>query len=137
MARLAIFTNDREKWVPFDEDTEVLIRFIGKEELTAINRKAEKAAKLAGGDSSEIFNRFLAEKSVLGWRNVSDHNDPGIEIPDPNNDRVWIKWPFTPENRNYLMKKSIPFSTFVNATCTNDKTFIEDDEVPGDDQKND
>lgn len=127
MAELGIFDEEQIRFIQFDEDTEVQIRFIGKEDLTAINRKAEKAARLSGSDDRAIFNQFLAEKCVLGWRNKFNHEHPGIIV---NKQPL----PFSPENRAMLMKRSIEFSSFVNSTCTNSRLFLEDQ---GEDQKND
>lgn len=119
MAELGIFDEEKIRWMQFDEDTEIQIRCIGKESLTAISRKSEKAARLSGSDSGDIFNQILGEKAVLGWRNIFNHEHPGLVLQKQ-------PLPFSEQNRNMLMKKSIEFSSFVNSNCTNSRLFLEE-----------
>jgi hypothetical protein len=130
MGKLGIFDEEQTKWIQFDEDTEIKVRFMGREDLSALYNKSEKAARLSGGDSTNIFNLNLAEKCVLGWRNVYDHNHPGIIV---NNSPV----AFNPQNRSMLMKRSTEFATFINTTCKDSRLFLEDEIVDkAEDQKN-
>lgn len=125
MAELGIFSEEKQKWIQFDEDTEVLVRFINKELMVKLRKKAEKASRLSGSDLSDITNRNLGEQAVLGWRNITDHNDPGLRV---NKQPL----PFTPDNRDMLMKKSLEFSNFVNETAISSRVFLEDEENIGD-----
>lgn len=119
MAKIGIFDKQKQQWVQIDEDTEVLIRFVDKEELNALNRKADKTARLAKGDVSVIGNRLLGEVAVFGWRKMSDHNHPGLLDAKGN------PIPFTDENRNMLMKRCREFSNFVNETAIDSAVFLE------------
>jgi len=58
MADLAVFEEGErvQRWIQFDEDTEVLLEFLPKQELKAELRKAEKTAKLSGGNVNDILN---------------------------------------------------------------------------------
>lgn len=119
MAKIGIFDEQKQQWVQIDEDTEVLIRFVDKEELNALNRKADKTARLTKGDVSVIGNRLLGEVAVFGWRKLSDHNHPGLLDAKGN------PIPFTAENRNMLMKRCREFSNFVNETAIDSSVFLE------------
>lgn len=121
MGKLGIFDEDQFRWVQFDEDTEIRLKYINKEELTKINSKAEKAARLTGTDEREVFNRLLAERAVHGWRHVDNHDHSGLIVRGE-------QLPFNDTNRNMLMKKSIEFSSFVNGNCTNSRLFLDDDQ---------
>ena len=122
MADLGIFDDVQEKWVQFDEDTEVLIRFVDRETLDRITRKSDKAARMSGSDDRKIFNKLLAEAAVHGWRNIDNHDHPGLRV----NRQPLL---FTPENRDMLMKRSNEFAGFVNTTCINSRLYLEEDEA--------
>lgn len=119
MAKIGIFAEQKQQWVQIDEDTEVLIRFVDKEELHALNRKADKTARLTKGDVSVIGTRLLGEVAVFGWRKINDHNHPGLLDAKGN------PIPFTAENRNMLMKRCREFSNFVNETAIDSSVFLE------------
>jgi len=121
MGEIGIFDDERKKWIQFDEDTEVLIRFIDRRELRKIQSKAEKTARLTGADADEIANRYLGRSAVLGWRKINDHSHPGLMIQGR-------PLPYTPENVDMLMTRSLEFSKFVNEHCVNSKIFLQEDE---------
>lgn len=121
MADLGIFDEPTHKWIQYDEDTEVQVRHIGKEELRKINLKAAKTAKLTGVDSVAINNKMVGRAAVLGWRKINDHNHPGLTMKRQ-------PLPFTPENIDMLMRRSLEFSNFVNENCLDSKLFLDADE---------
>lgn len=121
MGKLGIFDDERKRWIQFDEDTEVLIRFAGKEELRRIFKKAEKTAKLTGADSMDLSNRELGRLCVMGWRKIGDDNHPGLIVQGK-------PLPFTPENIDFLMKHSLEFSRFVNENGIDSRQFLESEE---------
>ncbi|WP_027715821.1 hypothetical protein [Desulfuromonas sp. TF] len=122
MARLGLFINQKpEKAIQFDEDTEVLIAFVGKQELQEIQRKADKAARLGGADPKDFFNLKLAERAVKGWRKIGAPDHPGLIVGGE-------PFPFTEENRALLMKHSLDFCAFVNAHAVEAKEFLDDDQ---------
>jgi hypothetical protein len=118
MAKLGIFTSERKKWIQYDEDTEVLICFIGKQELNEIGNKARKQAKLSNIEVGPIINQRLGKAAVLGWRKLGDPSHPGFVVNDQ-------PLPFTPENVSMLMAKSLNFSNFVNENAINENEFLD------------
>lgn len=119
MAKIGIFNEAPQKYIQFDEDTEVLIRFVDKEELAGLIRKANEVAQKVKTPQNMAYDMFLGKKAVLGWRNIKDHNHPGLLLPggEPIS--------FTPENRNMLMTRSRDFSEFVFQKSTNSALFLE------------
>lgn len=115
MAEIGVFDGERKKWIPFDEDTEVLVKLVTKEELRAI---ANKSAKM-GQKSAEAADKLLGRAAVLGWRKFDDPTHPGLVVGGQPLE-------FTPENIDMLMTRSIEFSRFVNEYAVNEKAFIGD-----------
>ncbi len=121
MGKLGIFDEERSKWIQFDEDAEVLVGFISKEELDKLSTKASKAARLSGQNEKEVFNRMLGRSAVQGWRKVDDYNHPGLIVKGQ-------PLSFTPENVDMLMKRSLEFSAFINENAINSKLFLDEEE---------
>lgn len=119
MARVAIFQGDKKRWAQYDQDTEVLMRYIGKKELSEISQKAQKAARLSDADVKELFNLRLGRAAVLGWRKIEDHDHPGLVLGD-------APLPFTPQNLDLLMEHSLEFSGFVNVAAIDAKSFLDE-----------
>ena len=124
MARVAIFEDDevRQKWFQYDEDTEVLISYIGRQDLQKINNKASKAGKLTGTAHTDYFNCLVGRKAVKGWRKAKDHDHPGLIVK-------YQPFPYTQENLDLLMTRSLEFSRFVNDRCTDAELFDLEDEA--------
>jgi len=121
MARALIFDEPKQKWVQFDEDTEILINFIDKVKLGEMMKKAGKRARLSGGDADVILNQITGEETVLGWRNINDHTHPGFVDQQGN------PLPFAAKNRDLFMRKWREFSNFVNETAVDSKLFAEEE----------
>lgn len=121
MGRLGIFDEEMTRWIQFDEDTEVFIRFVGKEDLRKIFKKAERTAKLTGADSTELSNRELGRLCVMGWRKIDEHDHPGLIIKGK-------PLQFSPDNIDMLMKRSLDFSRFVNENAIDSRLFLEEEE---------
>lgn len=119
MARVGLFDGEQQQWIQFDEDTEVLLGFVDKEELNKLNRLADKQARLTKGDVVVIGNRLLGERAVFGWRKCSNHNHPGLMTA------AGAPIPFSVENRNMLMKSCREFSNFVNENAIDSSVFLE------------
>lgn len=120
MAKLGLFNDAQQRWFRFDVDTEVLIRFLSREELTAIIKKAAKRAKLSGADSDQLANIMTGKAAVLGWRKITNQDHPGFL------DGQGAPIPFTPENRDLLMRRCREFSNFVNETAIDSAGFLAD-----------
>ena len=128
MGKLGIFEDERKRWIQFDEDTEVRIRFIGREELRKLQIKAEKTASLSGGDARDILCQHLGKASVLGWRKMDDHNHPGLTVAGEPLE-------YSPENVDMLMGKSQEFFRFVDTNSINSRIFL-DEAMEAEDSKN-
>lgn len=118
MAKIGVFNEAPQKYIQFDEDTEILLRYVDKEELAGLIRKANEISQKLKTQQNMAYDMFLGKKAVLGWRNIKDHNHPGLLLPggEPIS--------FTPENRNMLMTKSRDFSEFVFQKCTDASLFL-------------
>lgn len=123
MARLGVFSDKPRKWFPFDEDTEVNIEFLSKDRILEIQKRAAKQAKLSGGDLEILTNKLIGEATVKGWRKASDHNHPGLL------DAAGNSIPFTPENRDMLMKCCREFSNFVNDASIDSHGFLAEEDT--------
>ncbi len=122
MARIGLFNAEQTRWLRFDSDTEICIRFLNKEDLTEITKKAIKRAKMTGADHDRVSNQLVGAAAVKGWRNAKNHNHPGLL----NADGAPI--PFTDENRDMLMRYCREFSNFVNDAAIDSKRFLEQEE---------
>jgi hypothetical protein len=116
MAEIGLYEEGRRKWLPYDEDTEVCIELLSKEQVRQINQKAAKAGKRAG----EMGDKLLGRAAVKGWRKTDDHEHPGFMVKG-------IPFQFDQENLDTLMTRNTDFSAFVNKNCLNEDAFIEED----------
>lgn len=128
MAQIGIFEKAPQKWIQYDEDTEVLLEYVDKEALTKLMKQANEAAQKLKMPQGTVYDMFLGKKAVHGWRNIKDHSHPGLLLPNLQ------PIAHTPENRNLLMTKSRDFSEFVFQKSTNATIFLEvdPDEPPAD-----
>ena len=116
MGELDIFDVAPEKFFSFDDDSEVLIQYQGKEVLSKIGTKAAEIERKTGASASVLMNKLTGRVAVKGWRKKADHKHPGLTIGGQ-------PLPFTPQNVDVLMTKSIDFSNFVNQKCIDSKAF--------------
>lgn len=122
MAELDIFDVAPEKYFPYDDDSEVLIQYQGKEVLSSIVRKAEEIERKTRVPAKDIANKLTGRKAVKHWRKTTDHEHPGLTIGGKAVE-------FTPANIDMLMTKSIDFSNFVNQKCIDSRAFRDNVDV--------
>lgn len=122
MAKIAMFDDEQRRWLRFDEDTELLIRYLDKAAGLELSKKADKISARTGMPHIECWNRLLAETCLLGWRKTDDHDHPGLTTPNG------VPIPFTPENRDRLMKGCREISLFVSENAINAGVFLERDQ---------
>ena len=122
MASIDVFNGDQEKYIQFDSDTEVLIAYLDKSDVGEIRKKAKKLASKSNMEYEEAFNFLLGKRAVKGWRKVKDHKHPGLIF---NNK----PFPFNEDNRDFLMRKSIDFASFVNGNTVDPEPFREEEEA--------
>lgn len=102
-----------EVWMPFDEDTEVLIAYQSGDALRDIRRQATSISWDRGHQKEEKYdngvgNRLLGRAAVKAWRPL-----PGEKGFTLNGE----PYPYSPDNCDFLMDKFTDFSNFVNAVC--------------------
>jgi hypothetical protein len=122
MARVGIFTSAPRKYFKYDSDTEVQLEYIDKKTLDKVIKQANEAAQKVKTPQGMVYDMFLGKKAVHGWRKMTDHDHPGLLLPDGT------QIPFIPANRNMMMTDSRDFSEFVFRNATNAAAFL--DETP-------
>ncbi|MBA4395705.1 MAG: hypothetical protein C0407_19300, partial [Desulfobacca sp.] len=95
--------------------------YVTRQDLRKINSKSSKASRLAKEDMSDYSNCLLGRAAVLGWRKVDDHDHPGLIVKGR-------PFPFSQDNLDILMTKSLDFSKFVNDVCVDAEMFDLEDE---------
>ena len=108
-----------EAWVPFGDDTEILISHVSRDELQKIAKIATKTTyknhqKTEEPDPAEA-DRLLGRRAVKGWQKRGD----GEGFTDNGQ-----PFPYTPENTDLLMAKWNAFARFVNDTCIDLETLV-------------
>jgi hypothetical protein len=119
MAKVAIFTEKQSKHIQFDEDTEVLITYLDKPAALELNKDVDKICKRTGSDWTNIWNQKLGEATIKGWRNINNHDHPGLTLPDGT------PIAYNDTNRDMMMKNCREFSIFINETAVDGKAFLE------------
>jgi hypothetical protein len=89
--------------IPFIEDSEVLIRYVSREELQEIKRNATKISWDRKNEPSEEFDSLRADlllgrAAVRGWKGLTMNGE---------------EFPYSPENCDLLMRKWTEFAKFV------------------------
>ncbi|GAB4389047.1 MAG: hypothetical protein Kow0025_12030 [Thermodesulfovibrionales bacterium] len=98
--------DDFTAWVPF-LDAEVLIRYVGAEELRAIQARAttrawdRKSRPVETLDWAEA-NRLLGRAAVRGWKGITSGGE---------------EFPYSEENCDFLMARWHEFARFVGEAC--------------------
>lgn len=129
MADIDVFGEEKEKFVQFDDDTEVLLVYLDKSAVGEIRKRAKKLDSKSNMEYDAAFNYLLGKAAVKGWRKIKDHKHPGL---------IFNKkpFPFNEDNRDFLMRKSIDFASFVNGNTVDPEPFREEEEA-NKDTKND
>lgn len=118
MAEIAIFPGTtKQRWVPYDGDTEVLIRLVDKARLDEISRVARREAELTGADRDVVVNRNFGREACRGWRKIEDHDHPGLMVGGKPLE-------FNQDNLDLLMRHSLEFSAFVNRNGMDARGFL-------------
>lgn len=110
-----------QAWIPFDEDTEVLIAYVPRHELQKIFKKATivryKNHQKTEEYDQETGDKLLGELAVKDWRPKTPNGKGFTLNGEP--------YPCTPGNVETLMSKWNDFARFVNESCTNLGTLVE------------
>ena len=98
--------NDFQVWVPFGDESEILIKHIPRDELQRLYQRTKKFKfvnhqKIEEFDSVEA-DKLLGRAVVKDWKGFTMCGEP---------------FPCIPENIDTLMTKWNAFARFVNDTC--------------------
>ena len=105
---------DIQVWEKFGDDAKVLLQYVPRKKLNAINKATTKRELIKGqmvevSDSDES-NRKLGRAAVKGWENITVGGEP---------------FEYSVENCDMLMDQSYEFSEFVNERCAKIQVFME------------
>ena len=121
MGELIFFDKGKkpQKWIQFDEDTEILLEYTEKDDLDELKEKAiEMATVNQREDGDKIFNMLLGKEKVKGWRKIDDHNHPGFIMEGK-------PFEFNEKNVKFMMNRHLRFSQFVSKNILKLKNFVE------------
>lgn len=111
-----------QAWVPFDEDTEVLLQYASPDELRKMRKQATKTTFVRHQKDSEYdemeANRLLGRKCVKDWRprkGKKGFTKDGQTVP------------YSPETCDLFMTRWVSFSSFVNVTVTEFEQFVREE----------
>lgn len=119
MAKVAIFDDEQIKTFEYDEDTDVILAYLTKEEAVKLSKEVDKIVSRTGSDWSQVWNQKLAEKVVKGWHHRTDPDHPGFVLPGG------CPIIFNAANRDMMMKRNREFSLFVSQNAVDGKAFLE------------
>ncbi len=109
-------------WVPFDDDTEILIAYVSREDLRVLRKEATSLKFMRHGKSEETdakeADRLLGRKAVKDWRAL-----PGRKGFTMGGE----PFRYSPENCDFLMERFNEFANFVNETAIDFVTFVEEE----------
>jgi len=93
--------------VPLAEDAEITLRYVSREELREITKKATKITWNRKHEPKEEFDPvqadlLLGRAAVRGWKGLTMEGE---------------EFPYSPENCDLLMRKWTEFARFVSETC--------------------
>lgn len=97
-----------QAWVPFDDEVKILIRFVPRDELVAIGKKAvvvtlDPKTKKESRDYDVIAaDVMIAKAAVVDWDGLTLDGEP---------------FPCTAENIELLVSKWGEFSKFISNAC--------------------
>lgn len=106
-----------EVWVPFGDDAEVLVRYVCREELQKISKKARKTTyqnhqKVEEFDPLEA-DKLLGRAAIKDWKGFTQDGEP---------------FPCTPDNIDLMMTKWNAFAKFVNDVCVDIEALVKQEQ---------
>ncbi len=110
----ALAQDDYTVEVPFMEDAFVTLRYVSREELLAVYRKARTVFIDQDRRKAEEYDPIQADvilgrAAVRGWRGIT------MEGRD---------YPYSPENCDFLMRKWHMFAKFVSGKCADIQALV-------------
>jgi hypothetical protein len=109
-------------WIPFDDDTEVCIAYVWREDLRQLRRQAASAGFMKRQRSEETdleeADRLLGRKAVKGWRALPGRT--GFTMGGE-------AFPYSAGNCDFLMERFNEFADFVNEKAVEFSNFVEEE----------
>lgn len=118
MGKVAIFDVPPVKTFEYDEDTNIDLEFLRKEDAQELNKEVDKIVARTGSDWNKVWNACLGRRVVKDWRHRTQADHPGFVLPDDT------PIPFTEENLDMMMARNREFSIFVGENTVNAKEFL-------------
>ncbi len=122
MAKVAIFDDEQVKVFEYDDDTNVELAYLSKEEAQELSKKVDQIVSRTGSLWSKVWNQKLGERVVKRWFHRTNPDHPGLTLPNGT------PIAFTPENRDMMMIRCREFSLFVGENTTSAKEFLAEKE---------
>lgn len=129
MAKVAIFDDSQIKTFQYDEDTDVDLEFLRKEDAQELNKEVDKIVHRTGSDWSKVWNTLLGRRVVKGWRHRTDPDHPGFVMPNDT------PIPFNQDNLDMMMVRNREFSLFVGENTISAKEFLASKAKTGEEKK--
>jgi hypothetical protein len=111
-------------WIQFDEDTEVLIAYVSREDLRKLRRQAtvtryKHHQKVEEVDEKEL-ERLLGRAAVKDWRALPGR--PGFTMGDE-------PYLYSEEHCDFLMERLNEFATFVDMVVVDFSSFVREEKA--------
>jgi len=111
-------------WIQFDDDTEVLISYVSRQDLRALNKKATVTAYARHQKTKEYdpktADMLLGRSAVKDWRALPGR--PGFTMKGE-------PYPYSQENCDFLMENYNEFANFVNEQAIEFSNFVEEEKA--------
>ena len=109
-------------WIPFDDDTEVLVAYVSREDLRELKKRATSVRFVRHQKSEETdsreADRLLGRKAVRDWRALPGRS--GFTMDGES-------FLYSPENCDFLMERFNEFANFVNEKSIEFSAFVEEE----------
>jgi hypothetical protein len=119
MGKVAIFDEEQVKTFEYDEDTDVTLSYLTKEEAVKLNKEVDKIVARTAADWTLVWNQKLGERVIKGWNHRTNRDHPGFIMPNGT------PIPFNPVNRDMMIKRNREFSLFVGHNAVDPQVFLE------------
>ena len=109
-------------WMPFDDDTEILMAHVSREDLRKLKKQATSPKFIRHQKTEETdpkeADRLLGRVAVKDWRPLPDRK--GFTMKGE-------QFPYSPESCDFLMERFNEFANFVNEKAIEFSNFVEEE----------
>jgi hypothetical protein len=111
-----------QAWVPFDDDTEVLLAYVSREDLRRLRKKAASIKFIGHQKTEEVdpkeADKLLGRIAVKNWRALPGR--PGFTMGGK-------AFPYSVENCDFLMEGLNEFANFINEASIEFSNFVQEE----------